>query len=231
VNVYELRFKIFLLRTIRQEEALAVISAFIDSVLVNDSEWKAFHKARMFKRYSFASFVPLAKSGIYLKENVYQILIRTVDEKLALYLLENLSSYSNDDMKGLICNIQIMPRRHIERIYSLSPLIVKGDQNHYWRDVLNFEEFEQRLTVNLIKKYNQISGKKLDENFQMFTMLELLNEHPISVPYKGIKLLADKVQAQVAENETAQILARVALAAGLGEMGSRGYGSVNAKYL
>lgn len=231
MKVFEIQLKVFLLQTVHQEYASSIIASFIDSVLTKDAEWERFHRENKFKCYTFNSFMPLAENGIYSKDQVYQILVRTVDEKLAMYFLKNLPSYDNENMKGLTCNVKILSQWCIDRLYSLSPVIVKGKEGGYWRDSLDFEEFEQRLTINLIKKYKQITGQKLDENFQMFTMLKLLNEHPIAVPYKEIKLLADKVQVQIAKNETAQMLAYLALGTGIGEMGSRGNGFVNVHYV
>ena len=96
---------------------------------------------------------------------------------------------------------------------------------------MSLQAFEERLKVNLIKKWNQAQGDKLAEDFQLYTMLEFLNEAPIPMEYKNIKLLGDKIRLQIADNETAQKVAYMALGTGLLEMNSRGAGFVNYRWL
>ena len=62
-------------------------------------------------------------------------------------------------------------------------------------------------------------------------MLEFLNEGPIVMEYKNVKLLGDKVRLQIADNDSAQKLAYMSLGTGLLEMNSRGAGFVNYRWL
>ena len=72
---------------------------------------------------------------------------------------------------------------------------------------------------------------KIDEDFDLYTMIELKNKKPIAMEYKNIKLLGDKVQIQVADNKRAQDLWYFALGVGLGEMNARGCGFLNYRWL
>ena len=53
----------------------------------------------------------------------------------------------------------------------------------------------------------------------------------ISVNYKNIKLLGDKLQLNIADDKLSQKIAYMALGTGLGENNSRGLGFVNFRYL
>ena len=96
---------------------------------------------------------------------------------------------------------------------------------------MSLSELEERLKVNLIKKWNHFTGEKINEDFQLYTMLEFLNEGPIVMEYKNVKLLGDKVRLQIADNDNAQKLAYMSLGTGLLEMNSRGAGFVNYRWL
>lgn len=96
---------------------------------------------------------------------------------------------------------------------------------------MQLAEFENQLKVNLIKKWNRFTGEKLSEDFSLYTLLEFLNETPVPMEYKSIKLLGDKIRLQIADNETAQKLAYMALGTGLLSMNSRGAGYVNYRWL
>lgn len=227
----ELFVKVFTLQSIPQEQALSVISSFVDHALVDDSEWCKLHLDHGYKGYTFSSLYRPEKSGTYRKENIYQILIRTENHKLAQYLADTLPKQETTYLKGLVSNIRMVPQRHITTLYTLTPVIVKGQNGGYWRDSMTFDEFGQRLKDNLVKKYKAIRQEDLQEDFMFWNLLEITNRSPIAVPYKGIKLLGDKVQIQVSDHPSAQKLAYIALGAGAGEMNSRGMGYVNCHFI
>lgn len=93
------------------------------------------------------------------------------------------------------------------------------------------EEYEERMKVNLIKKWNAFENEKMDENFQLYIFMEFLNKVPIMMEYKGIKLWGDKFSLQIADNASAQKLAYMSLGTGILEMNSRGAGFVSYKWL
>lgn len=222
MKIVQLYLKVFLLKPISQKDSLAKIASFIDQVLVKDEHWKNLHIENKFKNYTYASFYPLEKDGVYQKEKVYQIMIRGLDRELMMYLAENLPKHENIWMKGLICNISLLSQKQISSIYSLTPVIVKSKNQTYWRDELTFKQFEERIRINLIKKYKYFTKEEVDENFVLSELIEITNKVPIAIPYKGIKLLGDKIQIQVSNHPTAQCMAFLSLAVGLGEINARG---------
>ena len=127
-------------------------------------------------------------------------------------------------------DFRILPKKIIEFVYTLTPLIVK-DERGYWRSVMSEEEFARRIRINLANKWNSFNNDNIDENFQLYTTMEFLNKVPISIEYKNVKLLGDKIRLSVADNEIAQKMAYMSLGTGLGEMNSRGAGFVNYRWL
>ena len=123
-----------------------------------------------------------------------------------------------------------MPKKFIGEIYTLTPVIIKTDKG-YWRDQISINEFERLLAENLIKKYNQYTGEKIDEDFQLYTGLTFMNRKPVKVEYKGIHLLGDKVNLKISDDVRAQELAYVLLGTGIGTMNARGYGYCNYRWL
>ncbi|EHI57524.1 MAG: CRISPR-associated endoribonuclease Cas6 [Hungatella hathewayi] len=229
--VFEIRIKIFTLQSISKEDSYAAVTDFIDGVLIENEVWEQMHNENCYKQYCFNGLYPIEKEGIYKREQVYQFIVRSTNKDLIEYLSYNLPKHENNLMKGLTCENRMISKKHITSLYSITPVIVKGKNNGYWRDDMTFEDFEQRLKVNLIKKYNELEHTKLDENFELHTLLEFKNYGPIPVPYKNVKLLADKIELKIADNETAQALAYMALGTGICEMNSRGMGFVNCHYV
>jgi CRISPR-associated endoribonuclease Cas6 len=158
------------------------------------------------------------------------VTIRTIEKNLAEFFTNKLVNEFDGKIKGLTSEIRILPKKHIEKLYSITPAIMKNEDG-YWKNKVKLDEFERRLKENLIKKYNRSMDTKIDENFQLYTTIEFKNKKPISTNYKNIKLLGDKISLNIAENENAQKIAYMSLGTGIFEMNARGYGFVNYRWL
>ena len=231
MQIFELILKAYALEDINNQDAKEKCAYFIDNTMVEDEEFEKIHGGMGFKNYSFNTLYPLKINESYNKGNIYELKIRTVDYKLAEFLLENLPNTTTKELKGLEAKVRILDERPIEKLYSLSPVIVKTHEKKYWKEVMDVEQYMERIKINLIKKYNSFFNTKIDENFEMFTSILIKNKCPIGFKYKGIKLPGDKIELTIAGNEQAQKLANFAQAVGIGDVSRRGAGFVNAKYI
>ena len=230
MQVFKIRLKLYLLQDIPANQVQEKIAAFIDTGLARQTELLHFHEENRYKNYCFDSLYPPERDKIYKKDQIYTVTIRTVDHALANYFSEVYKNHYTNEMKGLVTEICILPKKMIEFLYSLTPVVLKDEQG-YWRDHMALEQFEERLKINLIKKWNYLTGEKLQEDFPLYTLLEFLNTSPVSTKYKRIHLLGDKLRLQIADHESAQKLAYMSLGTGMLEMNSRGYGYVNYRWL
>lgn len=231
MQIFELILKVYTLEDINNKDVREKCGYFIDDTMVKDEEFEKLHEGIGFKNYSFNTLYPLKINESYSKGNIYELKIRTVDYKLAKFLLENLHNTTTKELKGLEAKVRIVDERPIEKLYALSPVIVKTYEKKYWKEVMDVEQYMERLKINLIKKYNSFFNTNIDENFEMFTSILIKNKCPIGFKYKGIKLPGDKIELTIAGNEQAQKLANFAQAVALGDLGPRGAGFVNAKYI
>ncbi len=230
INVYELRVKVYTLADIPISTINKNIDVFIDNSLAKNEKLIKWHNENVYKYYSRDSLYPIAQNGFYHKDKVYTLTVRCVDEKLADFFLRELKNICTNTLKGLTAEIRILPKKYIEQIYTLTPIVIKNERG-YWRKIMTLDDFERRLKDNLFKKYKSFTKENFDENFEFYTSVEFLNKIPIATEYKGIKLIGDKIRLRVAENPTAQKLAYFALGVGLGEMNARGMGFVNYRWL
>lgn len=224
--VYQIRMKIFLLQNIDLRQVQTKLTAFLDKGFKKNDKLLMMHETNNFKGYCYDLPWPTEEDKIYKKDKIYTVTIRTIDEKLAEYFQEVCVNSFTDEIKGLTSDIRIIPKKPIESLYTLTPIVMKNEEG-YWRTHMRLEEFEERLKVNLIKKWNSFGKDKLSEDFQLYTLLEFLNRTPVAIEYKNIKLLGDKIRLHIADNEIAQNLSYMALGTGVLEMNSRGLGYVN----
>ena len=83
MKVYEFKLKVYALENINSQRSLEYISQLIDKSFLKNYTLSNFHKENAFKNYVHNSFYPIEKSKIYQKGNIYTVIIRTVDERLA----------------------------------------------------------------------------------------------------------------------------------------------------
>lgn len=230
MKVYNLNIKVYLLNDIYVNKMQETISSVIDLAFSYTQRYIDFHNSIGYKFYCFNGLYPLEQDEIYKEDNIYTFQLRTIDIELAKYLMNKIKDIVTKDIKVLKCDLKIIPKKHIDKIFSVTPILIKSDKG-YWKEHMSLKEFEERIKINLIKKYNKFTGEKIDENFELYKSIEFKNRKPIAVDYKDIKLLGDKIQLTIADDEMSQKIAYMALGTGLGENNARGSGSVGFRWL
>lgn len=231
MKIYELKFKIYLLRNIIAEEALETISKVIDKGFSLNEVMLDYHKCKGFKEYCFNNPFPTEEDKIYKEDKIYTVIIRTINSKIAKYFLETLSNINTQDIKGLKIECRVLPKKHIEKIYSITPAIMKNDFG-YWQENMSISSFEKRLKDNMFKKYKEFCNKDInEEDTEIYTALNFKNKKPVFINYKGIKLLGDKIEIMIDDDELSQDIAYMLLGTGILENNSRGAGFVGFRWL
>lgn len=230
MEVLEVKLNVFMLRDIKSDEIQEKLIELIDKSFLKNQKFKDFHEENTFKNYCFDLPYPIEKDKIYHKNKVYTIRIRTINSELAKHFSNVLVNEYTKDIKSLNADIRIIPKRHIQKIYTLTPAVVKSD-NGYWKGNLTLNEFENRLFINLIKKYKQATGIDISEDFLLYKKIEFINKKPIAIKYKNITLLGDKLSLEIEDSKEAQELAYMSIGTGLLENNARGSGFLNYRYL
>lgn len=228
--VFEYKLRVRLLKSFEYVKASEAVSYFLDSALGKEEDFRKLHERREYKYYTMDSFYPCEKDGIYKQGKIYAIRIRTVKQELAEYFSRMLIHHTSGEMEGLTGELRIIPKKQLERVYSLTPVIIKTEKG-YWREHMSVPEFEDRIKINLIKKYNQFNHTKIEENFQLYNLIEFKNKVPVKVPYKNITLLGDKINLIASNDPMAQELLYFSLGTGFGENNGRGAGFMNYQYI
>lgn len=228
MSIYELKIKVYLMQDIGYKNSYEKIAYVIDSGFLQDDNFGAFHNTNGYKNYCFSSFYPIEEDGVYKKDNIYTITLRTIDIEISKYIY-NIKNHFTDEIKILNIDVKEFRNKEIQKLYSITPNIIKTDQG-YWRGSLSIEDYENRVKINLIKKYNNFYNEKIDEDFQFVIAIVFHNKKPIGVSYKNKTLLGDKIDITISDDEISQKLAYMALGTGILEMNARGFGFVNAKF-
>lgn len=228
--VFEYQCKLKFLKSINHKTIAEKINYFLDSVLAKDQEFLQYHENKGYKYYVTDAPWPIEKDGIYKEGKVYTLRIRTVKQELAEFLSEKLYAHTSKELLGIGGKLRIIPKKYIEELYSITPIVVKTNEG-YWRGNMTVPEFEKIIKINLIKKYKQFTGQNISEDILLYNVMKFNNRVPIKVSYKNINLLGDKLSFRISNEQLSQELAYFALGVGLGCNNARGLGFVNYKYL
>lgn len=225
MKVYELKLKVYLLKSISASEAQQQVSQLLDQCLSSEERWKMFHESSQLKGYSYGSLYPTEKDKLYKSGKIYTITVRTSKAELASYFVDKLPHMESTVMKGLESEISEVGPGIIESAYSVTPVIVKFEDCSYWKDNHSFEELQLHMRNNTFKKYSEFGSNDIDEqSTEIWNQMNLINGKVIATPYKKIKLLGDKIELKFATDEGSQKIAHMLLATGVGELNSRGFG-------
>ncbi len=227
ITVYHIDCKIYLLSNIPYNHILSEISAYVDTALSSDSKMLEFHRSYQYKNYVLSGFKELEVDKYYKEGKVYTFSLRCVQKELCDFFLWKLPNSQTTTMKGLVATVKIIPPLFLERLYTITPALIKVEGAGYWKGNLSFDEYEKRLFVNSVKKYKQLTGEEIDENFTLYSSIQFLNQKPVANQYKGITFLGDKFELYISDNEMAQKIAYMLLGTGALENNSRGYGFLN----
>lgn len=229
--VFEYRCRVRFLSDIHHTVVSEKINYFLDSAFGENDDYLKFHESKGYKFYVVDAPWPIEEDGIYKKDKIYTIRIRTVKQDLMEYFSVKLPFHKSKELLGAGGELKIIPKKRLEMIYSVTPIVLKNSDFGYWKGNMSGSDYEKRLKINLIKKYKTFTNSNLNENFQLYDVIEFRNKKPIKVYYKGIHLLGDKLSLHISANSMAQELAYFALGVGLGENNSRGLGFTNYRYM
>lgn len=230
MDIIEYSIKVFLYRDLKLEETGYELGRFLNELLCTKKEWINQHYNKSYKPYSFNYLYPLAVDNIYSGGKIYNFQCRINSKFIEQVFDESLEDFKNGLFKAIVFTKKVIPQnRIIQRVFTTTPLIIKNDTG-YWQNALDYNEFEDRIRNNMIKKFNFISDEDIKEA-KIFTSMTLDNRSPIAIKYKDIRLLGDKITLYLSADELSQKIAYNSLAFGLGENNATaGTGFIHYKY-
>jgi CRISPR-associated endoribonuclease Cas6 len=218
MEYYELTLTVQLAEDLEYTFANDRIGQEINKAMLMDSELIEMHGRKGFKHYSFNSFYPIEKDGVYKAGRVYIFKIRSLYisfvRKIKMLLSENAELF-----RVLSIQSKTVKKNFITNLYTITPVVVTIEDGKRWVKEEDFLLLQKQLQSNLEKKYNDFFGVEYnkDDNFSFIQRIELLNRKPMVLNYKKIKFLGNKFKIWINEDEKSQKLAFTALACGLGE--------------
>lgn len=221
MQYYETVFKTVLHKDLDNENLYENISSGINYCLKLNERTQELHLKKGIKGYSFfvSGYTPM-KAG-----SVVRLFIRCMDKAMMDDFIEALLLHPTE---SFVCQDVISYNKYEFNTYfkryslkTTSPIALT--QLNATKAAK--EEIIKRIAHNLNKKYRMFVDGSISQEHNPITDIIVLNKYPIKTSYKGGNILCHRVLVQFKSDELSQKMAMSAMAFGLGEKNSIGYGA------
>jgi CRISPR-associated endoribonuclease Cas6 len=238
MKIFELKCKAYLKTNIELKNSFDVLSKYLNYSIYQNEIYK--NKDTSIKNYCFGNFYPTEIDKIYKQNNVYEFVVRSIDEEfideLEKALMQNMY---NSFLIVLSAVKKEIDQFFIKELYSATPVIVsqkKDDTGRqlYWSLDYNgdIEILQNQLQKNLEKKLKLFYPEDIEVSNNFIDEIEIKNVKPQSIYFKTIRnqkeklvrLIGNKFKIVPKKDDLSQKLAFLSLGVGLGEKSSFGGG-------
>lgn len=228
----EIILTVYLKKDINYLDSFSIISRGINSAVFLDEDLRKKHEVNVFKYYVYNSFFPTVQDKIYKSGDIYIFKIRTIDEMFGNKIGNLIKSIDYEYFKVIATEKRIIKKHFITMLETITPAVVTTEKNKNWVKGDSIELLMKRLDSNLEKKCKRYYKVDMVSNENFIERIEMVNEVPISIPYKNTKIIGNKFRIFPKEDDISQAKTFMAEACGIAEKSSSlGAGFCYAKYL
>ena len=213
---------------------------------LKNTDFSEIYFEKEFKPFCFSNLFPIKKSTISEGE-IYNVIISSPNE---MFMVALLSQINIDDIINLgefsfkLDSYKILPKLNIENNSIIeSETIVNltlhdNNKTKYVTYLSNPEIFEGSLSKNLIRKYNQFGGEKIEEDFNLLkniVVTEVGNKKAIKINFvknsdNWFNIIGLRYKFEIGEiDETQKKILELCYDLGFGERNTFGFGFMNLK--
>jgi len=219
MEFYELTATTLLQEDIIFTESNEKIGNLINAAMHLDAELAEKHRQKGYKNYVFCSLYPIEEDKLYKAGRIYIFRIRSLERNFTIRMKQLLSKVKNSSFKVLASEAKTFKQRHISELYTITPAVATVD-NRNWVAGDDFLLLQERIQMNLEKKYKAFFQEELQPTQSFIQHIELVNQKPMGIKYKNTSFIGNKFRLRINEDPISQGLAFVALAAGILEKNS-----------
>ncbi|GMQ61779.1 CRISPR-associated endoribonuclease Cas6 [Vallitalea maricola] len=230
MKYYELINSVVIKQDISFSDSFTKLSEYVNKAMFRNNTLKQIHKDNKVKLYNFSSFYPIEKDKTYKKGRVYIFRIRSIDQQFLTNLMTSMKTTSVETLQIINSELVTKKQKPIKELVSITPVVMTSEEGYKLPELNQLEFVEKRLKELLEKKYSTYFNKTLSVD-QLAINIQRTNYKPIKIPYKNINLLGYKFKLEIDLTDEAQTLATIALATGLGEKTSLGFGYSVANFI
>ncbi|MCT4594813.1 MAG: hypothetical protein N4A57_11175 [Anaeromicrobium sp.] len=214
MKYYELRITALLKEDVKMIDVGSVLGRHINYCMSKNEILRDIHKSTLPKLYCYDYPYPFEADKTYKANKVYVFKLKTPKEYIAKEMRKVLSFYNTDKIKPLGCDLRTKRFFNVEKLLTVTPAVTTVD-NRNWIVGNDFDLLWKRIDNNLEKKYKQLYGDPIELNGSAIECIDIKNKVPVTMNYKGGKILGNKFELRFKPDELSQKLAFIALSTGI----------------
>lgn len=220
MKVYELTITLLLKKDIHYQGINEALGSYMNRCMLHDDKLSNLHREKGQKGYVFSGLYPVeAKTKVYQEGKVYVFRVRSLKKVFTDKLGKCMRKQQDSVFHTIAIEERFYGRRTIQDLYSVTPFIVTVEGGPWLQTTGNLDVLLERLNSNAEKQYQDIFQEKLASN-NFIQRIEFINQKPMAMSYKNVRLLGNKVRLEVNSDPDSQKLAYTVLGGGLAEKGS-----------
>lgn len=223
MNYYQLKITLKLKKDIYYDEVTEKLSILFNKSMLNSEYLKSIHEINNYKLYVFEGLSPFEKDKNYKCGNFYMTRLRCIDEFIADTFRKCLKATITNEFEVLAVDLDEIEFKPVKSLYNVTPAIATIDSEP-WTSKMEMEVVKNSINNNLLKKIKIITGDEEILNHDMISSIEVKNLKPIASKYKSNRLIGNKFNIEIKEDNLSQLMAYIAISTGLLEKNSLGYG-------
>lgn len=230
MKLKELTILVKLKKEIKYQDVPEVLSKVINSCFLGNKKFEEFHKSNKYKNYCYSGIFPVDRVGIFFAHEIYSFKFRTLNFEVAEVVANGLISKANDFFVVLNVDQAIKTQLgSIESLYTVTPTVIVENNKNWIPEPKNINSDDNkqfikgRIIKNTTNKFKNFMGLNISE-YDFVEDIRILNNIPIVFNYKGGKILSNKLQVYIKQDNFSQELAFMLLATGILEKNSLSFG-------
>ncbi len=219
MKFYELRVTLFFKQDIHFKDIGEKLSIYVNYCMSRDGYLREAHSKHTVKLYGYSFPYPFEADKVYKANRIYQVKLRTPVYEIAAPFVKLMNQMENDCFKAMGCQMEVREPKYIEIVETTTPAVVTLG-NKYWTKEEGMDLLFDKIHNNLVKKYNLLNDTNETFDINSVEFIEVGNERPIIMNYKGGKVFGHKLMVRFKQDERSQVLAKTAVACSLLEKNS-----------
>lgn len=225
MKYYNLKVNVLLKCDIENFETYEKLDDLIITAITENKEVKK-DKEDTNKGYVFCNLYPVEREAIYKKNKTYTFDIRSIKYNKIMQIKQMIQKAENTYFKVIKIELQVNKQRKIEKLITLTPTIITNKKGGYEINK-DLDFIKEKILKNTKEKYKELYNINVDIDF--IKQIKQINRLPIKIPYKNKKMLGNKFEIEVKNDQISQDLSYLILSMGMLEKNSNGFGFCRAK--
>lgn len=209
MNYYEIIVTVLLKEDVALKQVGEKQGDILKTAMKKSSYLSELHQSKETKLYCYDYLYPRENDKIYKKNRIYCFKLRTPVKLTGYEFTKKINEVENDYFRVISTQLKQKIFHLKSELYTLTPAICTLGKK-YWKLDEGLDVIEEKIEKNLVTKYKAFYNQEPAIGNGFINYLNLKNNKPITMNYKGGSLFGNKFIIGFSSDETSEKMAFLA---------------------